>query len=31
MYRVERVADAIFIAGLLLMTAVCTIIAHELL
>ena len=31
MYRVERVADAIFIAGLLLMTAVCTIIAYELL
>ena len=31
MYRVERVADSIFIAGLLLMTAVCTIIAYELL
>ena len=31
MYRVERVADAIFIGGLLLMTCVCTIIAYELL
>jgi hypothetical protein len=31
MYRVERVADAIFIAGLLLMTAVCSIIAYALL
>jgi len=31
MYRVERAADALFIAGLLLMTAVCTIIAYELL
>jgi hypothetical protein len=31
MYRVERVADAIFIAGLLLMTCVCSIIAYELL
>ncbi len=30
MYRVERCADAIFIAGLLLMTAVCTIIAYAL-
>ena len=31
MYRVERVADAIFVAGLLLMTGVCGIIAYELL
>lgn len=31
MYRVERVADAIFIAGLLLMTAVCGVIAYALL
>jgi hypothetical protein len=31
MYRVERAADAIFIAGLLLMTAVCAIIAYALL
>ena len=31
MYRVERAADAIFIAGLLLMTGVCSIIAYELL
>lgn len=31
MYRVERIADAIFIAGLLLMTGVCSIIAYELL
>ncbi|HEY6985205.1 MAG TPA: hypothetical protein VH375_03915 [Rhodanobacteraceae bacterium] len=31
MFRVERAADAIFIAGLLLMTAVCSIIAYELL
>ena len=31
MYRVERLADAIFIAGLLLMTGVCSIIAYELL
>jgi hypothetical protein len=31
MYRVERVADAIFIAGLLMMTGVCSIIAYELL
>lgn len=31
MYRVERVADAIFIAGLLLMTAVCGIITYALL
>src|ERR1700752_304123 len=28
MYRVERVADAIFIAGLLLMTCVCGVIAY---
>jgi hypothetical protein len=31
MYRVERVADAIFVAGMLLMTGVCSIIAYELL
>ena len=31
MYGVERAADALFIAGLLLMTAVCSIIAYELL
>jgi hypothetical protein len=31
MYRVERAADALFIAGLLLMTVVCSIIAYELL
>jgi hypothetical protein len=31
MYRVERAADALFIVGLLLMTAVCSIIAYELL
>lgn len=31
MYRVERLADAVFIAGLLLMTAVCGIIAYALL
>lgn len=31
MYRVERLADAIFIAGLLLMTGVCGIIAYALL
>ena len=30
MYRVERVADALFIAGLLMMTGVCSIIAYEL-
>ena len=30
MYRVERVADAIFIVGLLRMTAVCGIIAYAL-
>ena len=30
MYRVERVADATFILGLLLMTAVCAIVAYEL-
>jgi len=31
MYRVERAADALFIAGPLLMTGVCSIIAYELL
>ena len=31
MYRVERVADAIFIVGLLLMTTVCGVIAYALL
>jgi hypothetical protein len=31
MYRVERIADALFIAGLLLMTAVCAIIAYAVL
>jgi hypothetical protein len=31
MYHVERVADAIFVTGMLLMTGVCSIIAYELL
>jgi hypothetical protein len=31
MHRVERVADAIFILGLLLMTTVCGVIAYALL
>ena len=31
MYRVERVADAIFIVGLMLMTAVCGVITYALL
>ena len=31
MYRVERVADAIFVTGMLLMTGVCSIIAYAVL
>ncbi|HJT96917.1 MAG TPA: hypothetical protein VJ696_01260 [Rhodanobacteraceae bacterium] len=31
MYRVERAADAIFIAGLLLMTAICGVIVYAIL
>ena len=31
MYRVERVADAVFVIGLLLMTGVCSVIADALL
>jgi hypothetical protein len=31
LYRVERVVDVIFVAGMLLMTGVCSIIAYELL
>jgi hypothetical protein len=31
MYRVERIADAVFIVGLMLMTAVCGVITYALL